>query len=361
MSDADPNPASEAAAAPLGELDSQRAMMARLRGEAAVGWPVDVTAAPLILDTDIGSDADDALTLAAAAFEVPELELVCTGDETGPRAGGYGQRARAARWLLDECGRADVPVAAGAALGDIDYFVLAGAIPDGVPAAGGDVVEAVSALAARTEGPLRWVGLAPMSNLARVITEAPQVAARLHVTQMGAAIHYRNPDRAEHNVRLDVDAARVVLDAAQTGRLAGLELVISDVTFTEQIAIGADHPLARQLDDDPAGWAQMLAVSLQRWFDHPRGFDHSMQHDALTLSAALELPFVESFPAHVVFDSIGRLGEADPSRNGGAGGAVWVSRRADYPAFMGWLESALTRGHVAGAAAGLAGARVAGA
>lgn len=359
MSDADPAPAAEAAA-PLAELDSQRATMARLRGGPVAGWPVDVTAAPLILDTDIGSDPDDALALAAAVFEVPELGLVLTGDETGPGAGGYGQRARAARWLLDAAGRGDVPVAAGASLGDVDYFVLAGAVPGAVAAGGGDVVEAVTALAARTEGPLRWVGLAPMSNLARVVAEAPQVAARLHVTQMGAAIHYRDPGRAEHNVRLDVDAARAVLVAAQTGSLAGLELVISDVTFTDQIAIGADHLLARRLAEDPSSWAQMLAVSLQRWFDHPCGYEHSMQHDALTLSAALELPFVESFPAHVEFDPVGRLVETAAGPATPAGGQVWVSRRADYPAFMRWLEQTLATSHVAGPALGLTGSRAAG-
>ena len=360
MGDADRSAGVEAGS-PLAELDSQRAMMARLRGAPVVGWPVDATTAPLIVDTDIGSDADDALALAAAAFEVPELALVCTGDETGPRAGGYGQRARAARWLLDGCGRPEVPVAAGAALGDIDYFVLAGAVPEQVRSGGGDVVAAVAALAARTEGPLRWVGLAPMSNLARVINEAPQVARRLHVTQMGAAINYRSPQRAEHNVRLDVDAARVVLDAAQAGRLAGLELVISDVTFTDQIAIGADHPLCRRFDEDPAPWAQMLAVSLHRWFAHPRGYDHSMQHDALTLSAALELPFVESSPAQVAFDPIGRLVETAPRASGAGSGAVWVSRRADYPAFMGWLERTLTHDHVAAAMPRLTGARAGGA
>ena len=115
-----------------------------------------------------------------------------------------------------------MPVAAGAALSDIDHFVLAGAIPDDVPAADpADVVDAVSSLAGRSLGPLRWVGLAPMSNLARIIVEAPEVAARLQVTQMGAAIHCRRPRRAEHNVRLDLDAARVVLDAAAAGGWPG--------------------------------------------------------------------------------------------------------------------------------------------
>lgn len=353
MGDADPDVASRTTAAGA-DLEAQRELMARVglgsgRRDASTAWPEDVTGAPLIIDTDIGSDPDDAVALAVAARGVDELALVSTGDETGPRAGGYGQRARAARWLLDTCGRPEVPVVAGAALDDIDHFVLADAVPNSIPDPdpGVDVVDAVAGLAARHEGPLRWVGIAPMTNLARLITERPEVAARLHVAQMGAAVNYRHPDRAEHNVRLDLAAARSVLDAAQQRRLASLELVTSDVTFTDAIALGADHPLCRRLRTAPAAWAQMLHISLTRWFAHPRGYDHSMQHDALTLSASLELPFVESIPAHVAFDPIGRLvyvddrdGDALPATGDGPA-PVLVAQRADYPAFMRWLQHGL--------------------
>lgn len=305
-------------------------------------WPDDVTAVPLIIDTDIGSDPDDAVALAVAARGVDELALVTTGDETGPRAGGYGLRARAGRWLLDACGRPEVPVVAGAALDDIDHFVLADAIPQHIPRqqGGRDVVEAVAAVAERHRGPLRWVGIAPMTNLARVVRERPDVAARLHVTQMGAAVNYRHPDRAEHNVRFDLDAAREVLAAAQQRRLASLELVTSDVTFTDAIALGADHALSQRLRASSAAWAQMLHISLTRWFTHPRGYDHSMQHDALTLSAALERPFVESVPAQVQLDPIGRLVYVD-DRASGASAPVLVAQRADYPSFMRWLQRSL--------------------
>ena len=351
MGDADAHTPGEAAVVVRDEFAAQQAILARIGlqpggpdGAGAgglVSWPDDVTGAPLIIDTDIGSDPDDAMALAVAARGVDELALVTTGDETGARAGGYGQRARAARWLLDACGRPEVPVAAGAALDDIDHFVLADAVPRHIPQqdGGSDVVAAVAAVAERHAGPLRWVGIAPMTNLARVITERPDVAARLRVTQMGAAVDYRDPDRAEHNVRFDLDAAREVLAAAQQRRLMSLELVTSDVTFTEAIAVGADHPLCQRLRASPATWAQMLHLSLSRWFTHPRGYDHSMQHDALTLSASLEHPFVESVPIQVELDSIGRLVYVDHGDSGAA--PVLVAQRADYPSFMQWLQHSL--------------------
>lgn len=353
MSDADPTPAADLASA-ADELEAQHAVLAAL-GMSTAPWPVDLTTAPMIVDTDMGSDADDALALAAAAFTVPELALVLTGDETGPAAGGYGQRARAVGWLLQACGRGEVPVVAGAALSDVDCFVLDGSIPAQVPAADTDLMGAVRALAARSDGPLRWVGLAPMSNLARVVTEAPEIAARLHVTQMGAAINYRDPARAEHNVRLDLEAARAVVDAAGDGRLAGLELVVSDVTFTPAIEIGVGHPLYRALAGHPAPWAQVLTTSLDRWFTHPRGYAHSMQHDALTLSAALELPFVMSSPGHVELDDVGRL--VDNRADEGSRRPVQVARRADYPAFMSWLERILIGDAPVASPEPLAGAR----
>lgn len=72
----------------------------------------------LIIDTDIGGDADDALAVAIAAPSVPELALLITTDATtaeitaeaaGETAGGHGsgpdQRARLARHLLDRIAR----------------------------------------------------------------------------------------------------------------------------------------------------------------------------------------------------------------------------------------------------------------
>ncbi|MEU4377628.1 nucleoside hydrolase [Pseudonocardia alni] len=306
--------------------------------------------APIIIDTDIGGDADDALALVAAARHSRELALVLTADETGPNhrathpAGrGYGQRARFARHLLDTIGRGDVAVAAGATTGHTDYFCVADLIPATVapPPGGRDaVLAAVAELAGRCDGPIRWVGMAPLSNLAEVCDHLPEIAARLQVTQMGGAIHYRRPERAEHNIRLDVDAARRVLAAVADGRLAKPRFVLSDTTFTEQIAVHATHPLHRRLAGRAESWAVLLEGHLQRWYrDH---HDSTLQHDALTLSAALGLPFVRSATARIVMDDIGRWSIPDTSDAGGAAGTgLRVSRSADYPAFMTWLEHAL--------------------
>ena len=97
-----PSPAADARS-PRDELEAQRAMLARLRGEPG-GLAGRCRRGPMIVDTDIGSDPDDAFALAVAALEVAELELdtspatrpghlrAATGSGPAPR-GGCSTRA----------------------------------------------------------------------------------------------------------------------------------------------------------------------------------------------------------------------------------------------------------------------------
>ncbi|MFF4330738.1 nucleoside hydrolase [Streptomyces sp. NPDC001591] len=291
-------------------------------------WPEDLRHTPLIIDTDIGGDPDDALAVAAAARCAPDLKLVLTGDESG------GQRARFARHLLDLMDRRDVVTVAGASLGSTPYFVVEGLVPSSIPLQPTDVVTAVREVLSTTDGPVRWVGMAPLSNLAHVLAEAPEAAARLRVTQMGGALRYRNPDSAEHNIRLDVPAARQVLAAVASGLLRTPEFVASEVTFTPRIEVTGDSPLYAWLSSPQApSWGSLLAAHLDAWFS--RFYPGSMQHDALTLSAALELPFVDSEPTRIAMDGIGRT-TADEE-----GALLRWSVAAEYDPFMRWLTRTL--------------------
>ncbi|MET8623486.1 nucleoside hydrolase [Kitasatospora sp. NPDC004669] len=295
----------------------------------SASWPEDLRNAPLIIDTDIGGDADDALAVAAAARCTSDLKLVITGDES------KGRRARFARHLLDLMGRSDVVTVAGAELSDTPYFVVEHLIPQDVPAQSADIVAAVREVLTSTDGPVRWVGMAPLSNLAHVLAAAPEAASRLRVTQMGGALRYRNPERAEHNVRLDVPAARDVLAAVAVGHLTTPEFIASEVTFTPRIEVTQQSPLYSWLaSSDAPRWAGLLAAHLDAWFSrfHPG----SMQHDALTLSAALNLPFVDSDDIGIAMDDIGRTTASDD------GVRLRWSFEADYDAFMAWLTRTLT-------------------
>ncbi|MFF4648073.1 nucleoside hydrolase [Streptomyces sp. NPDC001389] len=291
-------------------------------------WPEDLRGTPLIIDTDIGGDGDDALAVAAAARCAPELQLVLTGDESN------GDRARFARHLLDLMGRHDVATVAGISLGGTPYFVVEHLIPETVSRQPADVVAAVRRVLDSTDGPVRWVGMAPLSNLAHVLAAVPDAAARLRVTQMGGALRYRNPETAEHNVRLDVPAAHQVLAAVAAGLLPTPEFVASEVTFTPSIEVTADSALYTWMSSEGApAWAGLLADHLDAWFS--RFYPGSMQHDALTLSAALDLPFVDSEPTRIAMDGIGRTTVSD------TGTVLRWSITAEYDPFMRWLTQTL--------------------
>lgn len=287
--------------------------------------PRSLRGTPVIVDTDIGGDPDDAIALICAAVAVPELALVITSDEYD------NERARFARYLLDLLGRSDVPVVSGAQLDDTRYWVVGDLVPDNVPAQPKDVIQAVNALCAETTNPVRWVGMGPLSNLAQVLTGNPHLAHQLHVTQTGGAINYRDPARASHNFRLDPKAAISVINDA-----TNLHLVISDITSDDAIALRpGDEFYLRLCAPGAPEWATVLRRHLDRWYTTFHPYTH--QHDPLTLTAALRLPFV-------TFTRRRRFRIEDDARMflDPDGHDTWMAIRADYPAFRTWLTNQLT-------------------
>ncbi|PPK67854.1 nucleoside hydrolase [Actinokineospora auranticolor] len=248
---------------------------------------------PMIIDTDAGGDPDDAIALIAAAAE-PTLALVLTCDELG------GERARFVRRLLDLLGRPDVPVVTGSDLGNTRLNCIDGLTPPHVPHQPDDIRAAVAKVLDSTTGPVRWVGIGPASNLAALLTERPDLAERLAVFQVGGALRYRDPERADHNFRTDIPAATALLGLV---RLPYLQL--SETTFTPEVEIAKDSPLHRLLAD-PTGpeWARFVAAHMDQWYAK---FHHAtMQHDALALSSAMELPFAGYYRAQIAIDERAR-------------------------------------------------------
>jgi inosine-uridine nucleoside N-ribohydrolase len=293
--------------------------------------PSELARSPLVIDTDLGGDPDDAVALVVAARTVPELALVITSDEC------KGERARFARYLLDLLGRPDVPVVAGSDLGNTRYFCVEGLTPDEVPPQATDVLSAVQSVCLNTTArKVRWVGIGPVSNLSSLLSHDPGLAERLAVTQMGGALAYRDPTRAEHNFRLDPEAAIHLLGAVKRPTL-----VVSDVTFNPAIEITTDSPIYRRLSDsvNPPAWAGVLREHMDRWF--ARFYGGTMQHDALTLAAALQWPGVRFGRERVVLDDQARMSRSPD------GFEIKVSISADYADFTAWLANRVSQPQVA--------------
>jgi inosine-uridine nucleoside N-ribohydrolase len=277
---------------------------------------------PLIIDTDIGDDPDDTVALVIAARTEPALALVVTSDER------EGARARFARQLLDRLGRSDVVVAAGAQIAPTGPgMCVRDLIDPDVARQTTEVADAVAAVAGRSAGPVRWLGIGFLSNLAALWEHRADLAARLVVTQMGGALE-RDPSRPEFNFGGDPQATRTVL----TG-VTRPALVVADLTYRPQTQVEPGSPLCTGLGGaGPGSWSYLVSEQFRAWFAIPKP---SFQHDPLALSVALGQDFVTFETARIALDEAGRMSLAAD------GAEVRLSRTVDYERFMAWLHEGL--------------------
>ncbi|APF19265.1 Inosine/uridine-preferring nucleoside hydrolase [Caldithrix abyssi DSM 13497] len=197
----------------------------------------------VILDCDLGSGLDDAfavaLILASPEFEV--LGLVMTHGNTHKRAQVAGR-------LLYECGREEIPVVVGKPTPLIvgkDTTIA----PDAQQfawAAGFDKVKPISQNAAdfiienlkRYPNEVILFTAGPLSNIGEVLKKDPgalkrakRVVSMFGSFYMGYAVGSK--PTAEWNVKADVQAARMLLDADVLPLFAGLD-VTAFVKLNEQ-------------------------------------------------------------------------------------------------------------------------------
>ena len=209
--------------------------------------PLTPRSLPIILDTEIGGEPDDAIALIIAARELPELALVVTTDELN------GERARFARYLLDCAGRTDVAVVAGRQLSATAPYFAHGLTPDWVTSPSGEVARAVAQAGARSGGAVRWIGLGPLSNLAGLLADQPGLARRLFVTQLTGTSDHAGQALPPRNFRLDPAAARQVLAAAPHLRLVSFALPAG-----HQVQLTAASPAVRQLAGSPVSGQHLV-------------------------------------------------------------------------------------------------------
>ena len=180
------------------------------------------------LDTDIGTDFDDAWSLMyLLSRSVPgdpsrtiDFKLVqCSTFNTT-------NRARIAAKILYDLKRFDVPVGVGRYTGEdpmnelpvVGDFELADFV-----AAGGVVHYGVDYLAglmggATASDPLFVVEIAPATSLGDVLRESPSLAVNVVPTAMSGSVYHgygnASSPTAEYNVRLDIPASQSVYAAA---------------------------------------------------------------------------------------------------------------------------------------------------
>lgn len=220
----------------------------------------------VILDTDIGTDVDDALAL-GVCLGSPEIDLVAITTV-------YGDvllRARMARKLLALRGVQDLPVLAGEArpLDGSRELYWGGHEGDGLLGPGDESLaptgtDAVSFLVRRVrERPntVHLVAIGPLTNVARAIQADARFAGDLAgLTIMGGVL--RGPDGlhlpiVEHNLRCDPEAAQVVFASGAPISLVPLDVTTrvavhaEDVARLRAAASPFQHALAELVEHDP--------------------------------------------------------------------------------------------------------------
>jgi inosine-uridine nucleoside N-ribohydrolase len=269
------------------------------------------TSIPVIIDTDIGADPDDAIAL-AFALASPEIAVVGVTVATGD----VGVRARMAARLLGMCGRADIPVFRGrsapldpngkpAWVGTEGQGLLN--LPYDGPEATIHETPAEEWIVERTRAErLHLIGIGPLTNIGAALRRDPELAHRLGgLTIMGgvydrAALSpawqraIQNSDEAiwpDYNTASDAEGALI---CAHSG--CPVTWITSEVTMRAPLRRG--H-LERLSLESPLGRALrgMAGVWRNRWFagtlppgdlgaDVPED-SVCFLHDPLTVAAVL--------------------------------------------------------------------------
>ncbi len=211
---------------------------------------------PLILDTDIGDDIDDALAL-ALVLSSPKFDLrgVTTVFRNAPR------RALLASKILTEYQRSTVPVAPGlskpllqpfdAKLGaqfrvleeDGDEDIWAETPCNGIDflveeCCGNDGVYDAQNL-------LTLASIGPLTNLGVAIARCPEIVSCARLVMMGGCW---NDETAEWNILCDPEAAAMVFNSGIEISMVGLDVTLQCQLSNEQVErISARHELLGRL------------------------------------------------------------------------------------------------------------------
>jgi purine nucleosidase len=314
---------------------------------------------PIILDTDIGTDVDDAMALSLAAL-CPDFEIlgVTTVHADAPL------RARIARKLLDQAGRTDVPVIPGASQplrmplpenftwmprlrGHEGVGILQGEelLPSANPdATADDAANFIIEQVAQRPGEVSLIAIGMLTNMGRALQLEPRLVDWISdLTLMGGLIYpekFPFPPMLETNLNADPEAARLVF-------ASGIPLTIVPIEVTTQVFL---TPAQRQQMLD---WKKPLATTLvtlmENMFEGLSSLSteaglsddfyqgRTFMHDPLAIYTAMQRRHVTVRRMHVAYEVIENVVRSMPHFERVPN--CWVCTAVDAPAFVDfWLE-----------------------
>jgi pyrimidine-specific ribonucleoside hydrolase len=249
---------------------------------------------PIILDCDPGHDDAIALLLALASPELELLGVTTTyGNQTLEKT-----TANAVR-VLELVGRADVPVASGAAKALVRPLVVAAHVhgesgldgptlpPPSTEPVSTNAVEWIAGAVRGASNPVTLVPTGPLTNVARYLS-AHGTEGIDRIVLMGGAIAEGNmTPAAEFNIWADPEAAQIVFDSELDVTMIGLDVTHKAVTGLE---------VQRRLRQ--TGSIGVFVAELVDFFTvyhrQTYGWDGAPIHDAVAIAHVLRPGLVET-------------------------------------------------------------------
>jgi inosine-uridine nucleoside N-ribohydrolase len=213
---------------------------------------VACAATPVLLDTDIGTDIDDAFAL-ALAIASPELDL---RGVTTVSADAYGRALIACRFL-EAAGKSGVPVSPGRPRratperrGQYEYGAGAFAKRPLAQLAAEFLFERLKA----EPGRLTIITIGDLTNVARLLTDHPEAKPWIQrIVIMGGSVragYNRKPPAVwEWNIRSDIPAAQTVFNSGVPLTVAPLDATVVKLEKTGRERIFAGNALGRELQE----------------------------------------------------------------------------------------------------------------
>ena len=188
---------------------------------------------PILLDTDIGTDIDDAFAL-ALIVRSPELQLLGLTTVSGDTEA----RARLAAKLLWESGFRRVPVVAGEPGKPLPIAQARWAKGFKSPQQqSGNAADFLDATLRRQAGKTTIVAIGPLSNIAALLQKDPAVAKKIdQIVMMGGSIYHGYDESktpvAEYNIASDPAGAQTVFRS-------GVHIMMAPLDVTAMLHLNA--------------------------------------------------------------------------------------------------------------------------
>jgi inosine-uridine nucleoside N-ribohydrolase len=221
---------------------------------------------PILLDTDIGSDVDDAFAL-TLILDSPEFDLLGVTTVSGDTVA----RARLAAKMLDVAGRPDIPVAAGEPGKPLPIEQSQWA--DGFKSPALLTTKAVDFLQDQIDhsaDPVTLIAIGPLTNVAALLNQDPAAAKRIKVIALMGGSVYRgyqpgSPPEPEYNIKLDPEAARIVFSS-------GVPILMAPLDSTSMLKL--DAAARQRIFTNPSPLAKTLEPLYRLWnHETPTLFD----------------------------------------------------------------------------------------